>query len=209
MDSNFVSIAITIIFSYLLGSIPSAYLAGRLKKRIDIRRVGTRNMGAMNVFYQVGFVPGLLVLLVDLSKGAAAIALARWLGVPLIVELLAGAGAIIGHSFPVWLRFSGGKGGATFLGILAFLLPWAIPIYLAIFGVMLLFTRFPTFSYSIGFICFPFVAWLIYHDGVLVVYSIALMLLLGLRYIPRLKEIRSKSGNWRHAFLRKDLKDRM
>lgn len=166
-------------------------------------------MGAMNVFYQVGFIPGLLVLTVDIGKGALAIALARWLGVPVVVQLLAGATAVIGHSFPVWLKFRGGRGGATCIGILAFLMPWAIPIYAAIFGLVLLLTRFPTFSYSVAFICFPFVAGLLYHSGALVAFSIGLLLLPLLQYIPRIKEIRSKSGNWRHAFFRKSLKDRL
>ncbi len=184
MTNELLIIALALILAYLLGSIPSAYLAGRLKKGIDIRQVGTRNMGAMNVFYEVGFVPGVIVLAVDVGKGAAAIALARWLGAPMIVELLAGAVAVIGHSFPVWLNFRGGKGGATSIGILIFLMPWGIPFYLAIFGLMLLLTRFPTFSYGVAFVCFPSVAWLLYHSGVLVTYSIGLLLLLALQNIP-------------------------
>lgn len=201
-------IAVALIAGYLIGSIPSAYLAGRMVKGIDIRTVGSRNMGAMNVFYKVGFIPGLLVLLTDISKGAAAIALAGWLDVPLVFQLLAGVSAVIGHSLPVWLRFRGGKGGATIIGILGFLMPWGIPIGLAIFGLIMLISRFPTLSYSVALLCFPFVAWLIYHDGTLVTYSIAIMLLPALQYIPRLKEIRAKSANWRNAFLRKNLKDR-
>ncbi|MEE8582920.1 MAG: glycerol-3-phosphate acyltransferase, partial [Dehalococcoidales bacterium] len=85
---------LALILAYLLGSIPSAYLAGRLRKGIDIRQVGTRNMGAMNVFYQVGFASGVLVLIADMGKGVAALALARWLGAPEITVLLAGAAAI-------------------------------------------------------------------------------------------------------------------
>ena len=208
MDSNLLSITSVLIAAYLIGSTPSAYLAGRLKKGIDIRQVGTRNMGAMNVFYEVGFIPGVLVLVVDISKGALAVALAGLVGVPLVVQLLAGVSAVIGHNLPVWLRFRGGRGGATIIGVLAFLMPWGIPIYLAIFGLMMLISRFPTFSYSAAMLCFPFVAWLIYHDGTLVTYSIAIMLLPALQYIPRLKEIRAKSGNWRSTFFHKSLKDR-
>ena len=208
MDSNLLSITLVLIAAYLIGSIPAAYLAGRMVKGIDIRQVGTRNMGAMNVFYEVGFIPGVLVLLTDIGKGALAIALAGFVGVPLIVQLLAGVSAVIGHSFPLWLRFHGGKGGATIIGILIYLMPRGIPIGLAIFGLILLLTRFPTFSYSIALLCFPFVAWLIYHDGTLVIYSIALILLPGLQYIPRIKEMRAKSADWRSTFFRKNLKDR-
>ena len=114
------SIAIAIASAYLLGSIPSAYIVGRLKKGVDIRQIGSQNMGAMNTFYKVGITSGLLVLAVDIGKGTAAVALARWLGVPPIIEMLAGTNAVIGHGFPVWLNFRGGKGGATLIGVLFF-----------------------------------------------------------------------------------------
>ena len=208
MTGEVLFIAIAIVAAYLIGSFPSAYIAGRLRKGIDIRQVGTRNMGAMNVFYQVGFVEGILVLAVDIGKGATAVALARWLGVPEIAELFAGAAAVIGHGFPVFLKFRGGRGGATCIGAFAFLMPWGIPFYLAIFGVILLFTRFPTLSYSVAFLCFPFIAWLIYHRWELVVFSVGLLLLPGIKYIPRIKEMRTKGGSWRHVFLRRGLKDR-
>ena len=198
-----------LICAYLIGSFPSAYLAGRFRRGIDIREVGSRNVGAMNVFYKIGFVTGLLVLAVDIGKGAAAVALARWLGVPMIVELFAGVAAVIGHSFPVWLKFRGGRGGATIIGILIFLMPWGIPFYLAIFGLSLLITRYPTLSYSVAFLCFPFVAWLIYHSGALVVFSIGILLLPVIKYIPRVKEMRSSGGSWRHVFLRRNFKDRL
>lgn len=208
MPNEALSIAIAIIGSYLLGSIPSAYIAGRLRKGIDIREVGSRNMGAMNVFYKVGIVSGLSVLAVDIGKGAAAVALARWLGLPVIVEMLAGATAVIGHGFPVWLKFRGGRGGATLIGVFIFLMPWGIPIGLAIFSLLLLLTRFPTLSYSIALLCFPFVAWLIYHRGDYVVFSSLMLLIPLIRYIPRIKEMRAKSGGWRRFALRKNLKDR-
>jgi len=198
-----------LICAYLIGSFPSAYLIARLRKGIDIRGVGSRNVGAMNVFYKVGFAEGILVLAIDIGKGAAAVALARWLGVPLMAELFAGIAAVIGHSFPVWLKFRGGRGGATIIGILIFLMPWGIPFYLAIFGLALLITRYPTLSYSVAFLCFPFVAWLIYHSGALVIFSIGILLLPLVKYIPRIKEMRSTGGSWRHVVLRKNLKDRL
>ena len=209
MINDVIIISTALICAYLIGSFPSAYIAGRFRRGIDIREVGSRNVGAMNVFYKVGFVTGLLVLAVDVGKGAAAVALARWLGVPMIAELFAGVAAVVGHGFPVWLKFRGGRGGATCIGILIFLMPWGIPIYLAIFGIGLLLTRYPTLSYSIAFLCFPFVAWLIYHSGVLVTFPVGILLLPGVKYIPRIKEMRSSGGNWRRVFLRKGFKDRL
>ncbi len=206
------AIAIAIIGAYLLGSIPSAYIAGRLRKGIDIRQIGSRNMGAMNVFYNIGFISGLLVLLADIGKGTAAVALASWLlslvDGPIIFVFFAGAVAVIGHSFPVWLKFRGGRGGAPLIGILVFLMPWGIPISLSVFLLLLLLTHFPTLSYSIALLCFPFVAWLIYHDGNYVLYSSLMLLIPFIRYIPRIKEMRSKGGSWKHVVLRRNIKDR-
>ena len=208
MSSLILFTVLAIVFAYLIGSFPSAYVAGRLLKRIDIREVGTRNMGAMNVFYKVGFWPGIAVLAVDIGKGAAAVAIVRWLGAPVIVQLLAGAAVVLGHSFTVFLNFRGGRGGATCIGVLVFLMPWGIPFYLAVFGLGLLIIHYPTLSYSVAFLCFPFVAWLRYDSPELIVFSIAILLLPGIKYIPRIIEMRQKGGSWRHVVMRKDLKDR-
>jgi glycerol-3-phosphate acyltransferase PlsY len=213
-------IVIAIVIGYLLGSFPSAYLAGRLKKGIDIRKVGSRNMGAMNVFYQVGPMEAMLVTLADLGKGIGAILLVRWLsGQPLISSFdfltgLTGAAAIVGHIFPVFLKFHGGKGAATAIGILIFLMPKAVPFLLIVFAVALLITRNPTFSYSLLLIVFPFVAGFIYRDRygeplALVYYSIGLGVFLGLQYIPRLKEMHNKTGgDWRKVVRRRSFKER-
>ena len=213
-------IVIAIVIGYLLGSIPSAYLAGRLKKGIDIRQVGSKNMGAMNVFYQVGPIEAVLVTLVDLGKGIGAILLMRWLlDIPLTSTFdfltgLTAVAAIMGHIFPVFLKFRGGKGAATAIGVLIFLMPWAVPFLFAVFAVALFFTRNPTFSYSLLLIVFPFVAGFIYVDHydaplALVFYSIGLGVFLGIQYIPRLKEMHGKSGgDWRRVIRRRSLKER-
>jgi glycerol-3-phosphate acyltransferase PlsY len=213
-------IVIAIIIGYLLGSFPSAYLAGRLRKGIDIRKVGSKNMGAMNVFYEVGPLDAALVTLADLGKGVGAILLVRWLlGYPLSSQFdflagFTGAAAIIGHIFPIFLKFHGGKGAATAIGILIFLMPWAVPFLAIVFFIAVLITRNPTFSYSLLLIVFPFVAGFIYVDHYdeplsLVFYSIGLGVFLGLQYIPRVKEMHSKTGgDWRKVFKRRSLKER-
>ncbi|MFC2033253.1 glycerol-3-phosphate 1-O-acyltransferase PlsY [Chloroflexota bacterium] len=202
-------IAIAIICAYLIGSIPTAYIMARLRRGVDIREVGSRNVGAMNVFYKVGFGEGLSVLAIDIGKGVASVALARFIGVPEIVVLLSGAAAVLGHGFPVFLKFRGGRGGATCIGILIFLIPWGIPFYAGIFGLTLLITRFPTLSYSVAFLCFPFVAWLIHDSWELAAFSIVLLLIPLIKYIPRIIEMRAKGGSWRHVVHRKNLKDRL
>jgi len=127
---------------------------------------------------------------------------------------LTAAAAIIGHIFPVFLKFHGGKGAATAIGVLIFLMPWSAPFLFTVFAIALLITRNPTFSYSLLLIVFPFVAGFIYVDRrgeplALVFYSIGLGVFLGLQYIPRIKEMHSKAGgDWRRVFKRRSLKER-
>ncbi|MGQ9546671.1 MAG: glycerol-3-phosphate acyltransferase [Dehalococcoidia bacterium] len=214
-------VVIVIVIGYLFGSFPSAYLAGRLRKGIDIRQVGSRNMGAINVYYEVGPAEAALVGLADLGKGVAAILLVRrLLGIPLVssFDLITGltsAAAVLGHVFPLFLRFRGGKGGATAIGILIFLMPWAVPFLFAVFGIAVYITRNPTFSYSLLLVVFPFVAGFIYHDRyheplALLYFSVALGIFLGLQYIPRLKEMHGRAGgDWRRVVKRRSFKDRL
>lgn len=213
-------IVIAIVIGYLFGSFPAAYLAGRLRKGIDIREVGSKNMGAMNVYYEVGLIEAVLVTLADLGKGVGAILLVRWLlGKDLTSPFdfltgLTAAAAIIGHIFPVFLKFRGGKGAATAIGILIFLMPWAVPFLFIVFAIALRITRNPTFSYSLLLIVFPFVAGFIYVDHygeplALVFYSIGLGVFLGIQYIPRLKEMHGKAGgDWLKVIKRRSLKER-
>jgi glycerol-3-phosphate acyltransferase PlsY len=221
MTSSIVgNIAIAIVVGYVFGSFPAAYLAGRLRKRIDIRDVGSRNMGAMNVFYQVGPAEAALVTLADLAKGIGAILLMRYLlGKDLVSSFdfltgLTATAAILGHIFPVFLKFRGGKGAATAIGILIFLMPWALPFLFAFFGIALLVSRNPTFSYGLLLVVFPFVAGFVYVDHYdaplsLVFYSTGLGIFLGIQYIPRLKEMHSRAGgDWHKVVRRSSLKER-
>ena len=208
MSREIVLSAIAIVLAYLIGSTPPAYIVSRLIKGIDIRSVGSRNLGAMNVFYNVGFFPGLLVLALDIGKGALAVFVARLIGAPLWGEFASGVMAVIGHGFPIFLKFHGGKGGATCIGVLAFLLPWGIPFYLSIFGLFMLLTRFPTLSYGVAFVGFIGVTWFVYHSWVFFAFSIVLLAIPALRYIPRIIEMRGKGGSWGHVIVRKSLKDR-
>lgn len=203
-----VSSIIAIVCAYLLGSLPFAYIITRKIRGEDIREVGTRNMGAMNTIYRVGFRWGLLVLLLDMAKGAVAILVARWLDTPENIVLAAAGVSVIGHMFPVFLKFKGGKGGATAVGIFALLMPKAIPLAVGIFILALLLTRYPTFSYGLALLCAPFVAWLGYESGKWVLFSVILLLMVLIRYMPRLLEMRSTGGNWKRVFIRKGLKDR-
>lgn len=201
--------AIAIIAAYLIGSFPTAYLMVRLRKGIDIREVGSRNAGAMNVIYVVGVAEGILVLAIDIGKGTLAVFVARWLGAPFTAQMCAGIAAVVGHAFPVSLKFRGGRGGATCIGVFAALVPPAIPIYIGIFLLGLLTTRFPTLSYGVAFVSFPVVAWVRGYPVSVILLSLGLPLVMGVRYLPRVKEMRGRGGGWRRVFLRSSFKERL
>jgi glycerol-3-phosphate acyltransferase PlsY len=200
-----------LIGAYLLGSIPSAYIVGKLKKGTDIREIGSKNMGGMNVLYNVGFWWGLLVMAIDIGKGVLTMAVAYKLLLPnnALAYYAAGIVVMLGHNFPVFLKFRGGKGGATAVGILSYMMfPFGFLIGLGVFGILMLITRFPTLSYGIGLISFPLVAWLHYHNGNWVLFSVIIVAIPFIRYVPRAKEIYKKAGNVGHALKRKNMKDR-
>ena len=121
--------------AYLLGSLPTGYLAGRLVRGIDIREHGSRSTGVTNVLRTLGKGPALAVLVVDVLKGVAAILLARglfaWLGVPAAwlpwAACLCGLAVLLGHSRSIWLGFTGGKSAATGLGVLL-ALSWPVGV---------------------------------------------------------------------------------
>ena len=124
----------SLVLGYLLGSIPSGWLAGRWLKDIDLRELGSGSTGATNVLRQVGKGPALVVFLIDVGKGAAAVLIARALGLGDWIQVLAGLTALAGHIWPVWLGFKGGKAVATGLGMF---LGLAWPVGLASFGVFM------------------------------------------------------------------------
>lgn len=154
--ANLIGLAV----AYLLGSIPTAYLAGKLLYGLDIREHGSRSVGATNALRVLGKWPGLVVLLVDILKGVAAVGFARWLcswlfanpamAPPPALELqtwtswavgFAGLAALLGHSRSIWLKFSGGKSVATGLGVVL-AMSWPVALgALAAFGVVMAISR--------------------------------------------------------------------
>jgi glycerol-3-phosphate acyltransferase PlsY len=181
---------IAIVIGYLLGSIPTAYLATRMATGKDIRRLGGGNVGGLNVYREVGFLPALVVAIVDLGKGVAAVAIAQWLlAVSPPFVLAAALAAVVGHNWMVWLKFSGGKGMGAAIGSLFVLLPlYDYPIGLAFFFVAVLipfiFTRNVALSMGVGLLVMPFVAWLGMHSGLFVIFTVAMGLIILVKFIP-------------------------
>ncbi len=134
------SIAVALVAAYLLGSIPFSLLAGRLSG-VDLRTVGSGNLGATNVFRTLGRSAGIAVMALDIGKGTAAVLIARAL-TPNPWPLAAAALAILGHVFPVWTRFKGGKGVAVAAGTLIGLAPLTIGVLVGLWLVLVLTTRY-------------------------------------------------------------------
>lgn len=190
---------IALVLGYLLGSIPSAYIVTRLAKGKDIRRLGGGNVGGLNVLREVGIWPAAAVGIVDIGKGAAAVAIALWvLEVPPLFVLLAGLASVIGHNWMVFLKFSGGKGmGATF-GALAILLPvygyWqGLVILLGIILILFIITRNAALSMGIGLVALPFITWFGMKSGIGTIMAVTLGLLIMIRFLPTARAALTKS----------------
>jgi len=145
-------VALITLLSYMLGSIPSAYIVGRLVKDIDIRTVGSRNVGALNTFHQVGPGAAIAVLVADTLKGVLAILLSVWIGESPWAILYGAIGVVAGHNWPVFLRFRGGKGAATVLGVSLVVQPWLTLIAVAATVLTALPTRNVVLGAAVGFV---------------------------------------------------------
>lgn len=177
-----------IIVSYLLGSIPFGYILVRIFRGEDVRKSGSGNIGATNVSRKSP-VLGVLTLVLDGLKGAGSVLLAASLcnrqGVTETYQLmsLAALFAVMGHIFPVWLKFRGGKGVATGLGSFIVIAPKAVLVAAAIFVILVLVFRYISLGSIISVALFPALAWLLHEYGnsglALVFMSVASLLIIG------------------------------
>jgi len=162
-----ISIILILILSYLAGSIPGSIWIGQFLYGVDVRRHGSRNAGATNVFRVLGWKAGVLSTTVDVGKGllaAGVIATIRIDGLPVepaflqvesVICLLAGISAIVGHMFPIWARFQGGKGVNTAAGILFAITPKTMWIVIGVFALVLFISRYVSLASMIAAVMFP------------------------------------------------------
>jgi glycerol-3-phosphate acyltransferase PlsY len=162
------AIALIAVVTYLLGSVPTGYLLMRLFRRQDIRSVGSGNIGATNVLRSGGKGLGAATFLLDMLKGSASVWIGGLLGAQLLpamplrwVQALAALFAVLGHMFPVWLRFRGGKGVATGFGVFLVASPLAALAAITVFGVVLFLTRYVSLASILGAASFPLFAWIL------------------------------------------------
>ena len=198
------SAVMAIIIGYLLGSVPFAYIASRLKKGADIRQVGGGNVGALNTLREIGLLPGLVVLIADIAKGSAAVLIAVWLGLPLIWIFVAGCAAVIGHNWPIFLKFKGGKGAATTIGVLLALSPAEFAISFAIMAIVIVITSNVRLAIVVGLALLPLIIWQFNGSGMLIAYSLALPLFLLIRSLPSFREAVANTGDKRGLIFDRD-----
>lgn len=160
---------LTLAIAYLLGSIPFGYLLVRFFRKEDIRNTGSGNIGATNVARSGAKGLGILTLLLDLGKGLLAVVLARHLapgapGAPSDLAVAAAVAAVVGHVFPVWLSFKGGKGVATALGVFLGLAPMVALAAVAMFVVVVAISRIVSLASIVAAAVLPVFAMLLLPD---------------------------------------------
>lgn len=159
---NFFEIII-IFCSYLLGSIPTAVWIGKIFYKIDVRKFGSGNAGATNTFRTIGSKAGISVLIIDILKGFIAVKLVllsgidpntnAWINFKIVLTVV----ALIGHIFPIFARFKGGKGVATLLGAVIAIAPWAAAIAVVVFIIVLTVTKYVSLASMFAVTSFPIV----------------------------------------------------
>ena len=187
------------LLAYLLGSIPVGYLLVRIFRKQDIRTVGSGNIGATNVLRSGGKGLGALTFILDAVKGCAAVGLGALLAAPMLpawpqrnVEALAALFAVLGHMFPLWLRFRGGKGVATGFGVFLVAAPLAALAAIALFAIVIALTRYVSLASILGAASFPIFAWFTVNGSRPAFYiavQIIVALLIILKHHPNIRRL--------------------
>jgi len=163
-----ITLVVVLLLSYLIGSIPTSILVGRLVAGIDVREHGSGNAGATNVYRVIGIGPAVAVGLVDVAKGAVAALLFSGIELggpapvdPVLLRLLAGGSSVIGHVWTVFARFKGGKGVATAIGALVGIIPAALGVAVVAWVVLLLSVRIMSVASMAAAVVLPVAVWVL------------------------------------------------
>ncbi len=203
---------IAVAIAYLIGSFPSAYIVTRLVKGKDIRELGTGhtgrgNVGARNVYVNVGKAAGGIVAILDILKGSGAVIVAEWLlrwprpsdttlRTALIFALAAGLAAILGHIWPIYIRFKGGAGLATAIGVMAIVLTRELAFALAITVVLIYVTRNVILSANLGMLTIPVWAAFDRLGWWMIVYPLVAGAVMFWHFLPNIAAEIRKAGTW-------------
>ncbi len=164
------SLSIAIILAYLIGSVPTAVWVGRLFYKVDVRNLGSGNAGATNTIRVLGLKAGIPVIIIDILKGWLAVYLSRYFYEPsfsqnqfLFLQIIMAVAAVLGHIFPVYVGFKGGKGVATLFGVGLALFPYVVLTVLGVFLLIFFITRMVSVSSVFASISFPFIMIFLFH----------------------------------------------
>jgi len=186
-----------VIAAYLIGSFSTAVWLGKIFFNTDVRQSGSKSAGATNTIRVLGLKAGLLVLFVDALKGWLAIYVARsfdidmneqWHALFMVVVSIA---VVIGHVFPVFTSFKGGKGVATLMGVALALFPYELLILLGIFLVVFLISRYVSLASMTAAVCFPFISYFIFntHELAYIAFAIFVALFVPITHIKNIKRL--------------------
>lgn len=200
-----------LLLAYLLGSLPFALWVGKWVRGIDIREVGSHNMGASNVFRELGAVYGVMVLFLDLLKAFAAVQLYRyvdatgWMGAEKgFWQLLLGGCAVLGHLFPVFAGFKGGKGVACLFGMVLAMQPWIALICVGVFIIVVWLTRYISLGSIAGVLVFAGCVWFAFRETDLYIKWFSIVAALTLLWMHRGNLQRLRRGTERKIFDKKE-----
>ena len=188
-----------VIFAYLLGSVPTGYILGSLAG-VDVRKAGSGNVGATNVTRVVGKRYGIFTLVADIAKGFIPVVIALNLGLTSTATAFVGIAAFLGHLYPVFLRFQGGKGVATALGVFLGLAPWATLVLMVIFVLVILTTRVVSLSSMVAAASAPIAFWLLSYSPTLMGTSFFIALMIVLRHRGNIQRLLSGTEPRVNAF---------
>ena len=180
---------------YAIGSLPTAYLFTRYILGQDIRDIGDNNSGAANVFRNVGAKAGVAVGAIDIIKGSVVIVLAKVLVDDTGMEMLAGAAALAGHNFPVHLKFRGGRGAATAVGVLIASVP-IVGLPIGVFCLVLLyFTHKAIYPLAVFLVAIPALTWPAGYSVSLAIYAVAMPMAVGLSHFFTTRVLNPGAGS--------------
>ena len=204
---------ILIIFAYLLGSIPTSVIISKTQFNIDIRDYGSGNAGATNTFRVLGSRWGTFVMFLDMLKGLLAVKLALLLPIYIDNEFARtnfqiglGLAAVLGHIFPIWAEFRGGKGVATLFGLIIAISPWTALGCVAVFLIVLFLTRFVSLSSILASMAFPVFILIIFNvdNNAYRIFAIAVALLVILTHQKNIGRLLSGNESKVPIFKRRD-----
>ncbi|HAK72903.1 MAG TPA: acyl-phosphate glycerol 3-phosphate acyltransferase [Sporomusaceae bacterium] len=183
------SLGLTILIAYLIGSIPNGLIVGKFMCGVDIRQFGSKNIGATNAYRVLGPWPAFWVFITDALKGVAGVMMGQWLDGNTIALLAGGIAAMAGHNWSVFLKFKGGRGVATGLGVIAVLVPKVTAIVFIVWALIVYTTRYVSLGSIVAAVLVPLSMWFFNESIEILLFGIVAALFVILRHKPNIERL--------------------